>query len=325
MTIILCDISAFEFWRFDRTAVRRQPARDGALRKNSLLFTKPNGKQIETLRQNGFSFLSEPVHLLVPDAASRPKDTQIRCHVRPAQLPRDSFIRVAEDVFVCRPELSFIQRARSQSFAREVLDGLELCGTYRRSVGGRSTVYQVYPITSIDELASFVSKAGSIYGTAAARRALRYIGDGSESPMESVLVVLFCFPVRLGGYGLPLPDLNFRVRTPDFAKRATGKNSFRCDLFWPGAKLAVEYDGQETHDDLCDRSKDGSRHAALVGMGFQTIRITGENVRNVKELDAIAHAITKKLGMRMQPTKRDWSAKRDQLRNEILPWVTPLP
>lgn len=325
MTIILCDISALEFWRSDDTAARRQPARGSVLRKYSSLFTKPNGKQIEALLRDEFPFLSEPVHVLVPDAASRPKGARVRSHIRPAQLPRNSFIQIGEDMFACRPELSFIQRANGQSLAREILDGLELCGAYRRSVGDRPTRYQVYPLTNIADLTSFVSKAGSVYGVVAARQALRYIDNGSESPMESILVVLFCLPVRLGGYGLPLPNLNFRVPTSDFAKRTTGRNSFRCDLLWPEAKLAVEYDGYENHNKLEDRSSDGSRHAALVGMGFQTIRITRENVKNVKDLDAIAASIAKKLGMRVQPTKRNWSAKKDQLRNDVLPWIIPLP
>lgn len=324
MTIILCDISALEFWRFDRSAKHRRCAYGGALRKNSASFVKPDKKQLESLRANGFSFLSEPIHVLVPDAGLRPKDARIHCHVRPRQLPRDSFMRISEDVFVCRAELGFIQRASGQSLARQVLDGLELCGTYRRPVGGRSTVYQVQPVTSSAELASYAAKAGGIHGAVLARQALRYCMDGSESPMESILVVLFCFPVRLGGYGFPLPVLNFRMDATDLAKNATGKSGFRCDLFWPDAKLVVEYDGREHHGELARRSSDGSRHAALVGMGFEVVRITSENVRNDKEFDAIARSIAKRLNLRMRPTKRDWSAKRDQLRSDILPWPIPL-
>ncbi|WP_139653611.1 endonuclease domain-containing protein [Raoultibacter phocaeensis] len=325
MTIILCDISALEFWRYDCSTTQRRLVHGGALRKNSSTFTKPDGEQIETLIHTGFSFLSEPIHVLVPNAAARTRNARVRCHVRPAQLPRNAFVQIAEDVFVCRSELSFIQRARNQSLALEVLDGLELCGTYRRTVGSRPTVYQVHPVTSAAELASFAAKVGSMYGASAARQALRYIRDGSESPMESVLVVLFCFPVRLGGYGLPLPDLNFRIPTSDSARKVTGRSEFRCDLFWPEAKLVVEYDGHGSHDELKNRSNDGSRHAALVSMGFQTLRITSENVKNVRELDAIAASIAKKLGIRTRPTERDWSAKKDQLRNEILPWKIPLP
>lgn len=322
MTIILCNISALEFWRYDTVGARRSPVHDSVLRKNSSCFSRPTAKSIEALRKGGFSFLSEPVHVLVPDRDARFRGPRIRCHARPEHLPRNSFVKICEGVYACNPDFSFVQAAAGTSLAGEVLVGLELCGTYRRSVGDRPTAYQQLPTTSAASLASFVSKAGNMHGIAKARQALLYIADGSESPMESILVVLFCFPVRLGGYGLPMPTLNFSIPTTDPVKRATGKGSFRCDLYWPEAKLAVEYDGRAHHEGEAFASNDNSRHAGLVAMGFDTISLTRRNLRNADEFDVIARSIAKKLNRRIRPTKRDWSEQRASLRNEILPWKT---
>lgn len=318
MPLILCDISALEFWRACNRRSFVASERPTTPRRNAACWHKPLPSRIEELREKHLPFLSDPVHLYVPDAETRCRSDRLRCHIWPEKLPRGSFAQIADDVFVSRPEPCIIWAARRMHFAQAVLVGLELCGTYRLPVGNRPTTYQVPPLTSSTALNSFVGKASGVHGSADATRALRYIVDGSESPMESILFELISFPLRIGGRGLRRPELNYRLKTTSAIRKATGKSSFRCDMFWPEAGVAVEYDSNERHTGPENISDDATRRAALMSLGIEVVTVTHRQIQNINEFNIVVHTLEKLLGMRRQPTKKQWHEKELELRATIL-------
>lgn len=320
MPIILCDISSLEYWRHRSARNLADEPRSVMLRGNSGCADKPTSAQIDALLEREFSFLSRPVHLLVPNERTRCRDERVFCHTRPSEIPCNSFIQASEDVFVYRPEPTFIQTARKLPVSLATLIGLELCGTYRLPVGGHVTQYQVPPLASIQSLRQYAERARGMYGTTNAKRALQYVIDGSESPMESNLYELLCFSKRIGGRGLSKPNLNHKLATTESFRRATGKKSLRCDLFWPEYNIAVEYDSSEHHTGPDNIADDATRRAALASLGIKVVTVTNRQVKRIVEFDVVVELLEKLMLKRKRPTSRQWRHKELELRSTILPY-----
>jgi very-short-patch-repair endonuclease len=85
------------------------------------------------------------------------------------------------------------------------------------------------------------------------------LAEPAESPMET----------RLRWYllqaGLPRPQVQTELRNEE------GRFVGRADLYYPSARLVIEYDGQNHRDRLVE---DNRRQNALVGAGFKLLRFT---------------------------------------------------
>jgi Protein of unknown function (DUF559) len=99
-------------------------------------------------------------------------------------------------------------------------------------------------------------------------RDLIALADGrAESPMESEARL-----AMLDG-GLPIPELQFEIIDGNGEMR-------RVDFAWPGARVAVEYDGIDWHSDPEAMRKDRKRRAALEDVGWIVMSIVFEDVRH---------------------------------------------
>jgi Protein of unknown function (DUF559) len=87
----------------------------------------------------------------------------------------------------------------------------------------------------------------------------------AESPMESRL------RVGLVRAGLPPPQVQYEVCDE------YGFTLARVDLAYPGAKLAIEYDG-EVHFSRRARERDLRRDGRLAGRGWLTLRLVADDV-----------------------------------------------
>lgn len=87
----------------------------------------------------------------------------------------------------------------------------------------------------------------------------------AESPPETRL------RLDLNRAGLPPPEVQYEIRTSDGVLLA------RVDLAYPEARLAVEYDGA-THFTRWQRERDLRRDATLAAYGWQTIRLSRDDL-----------------------------------------------
>ncbi len=314
MTLILSHTSALEFWRAAESATLSHA--DHAAKDADT--GKPTAAQVNGLRQWGSSFLSDPVHLLVDLAGSRCRGIHSSCHLHSSRLPPDSFVRVDDDVIVCRPELCFVQMATKMSFPQLLELGFELCGTYNLPSEGSKKAFQRNPLTSVESLSLFIDVIDGLRGTVDARRALPYIVEGSASPRETILTLLLCLPLRLGGCGLPQPELNHQVFLDEIARRATGKKSLRCDLYWPAARLAVEYDSDLHHTGGDRIADDATRRAVLANMGIGVVTVTRRQVTARSEFALVVQLLARHLGKRNRKTRRTWAIQEQELRSQLL-------
>jgi len=261
---------------------------------------------------------ANPAHFIVPNTLSRVRTARITCSVFDRRIPSSAFVNVGDGVFVASPELCLLLEARTAAFASLVETGYKLCGSYRLAASSDAGMMSdQLPLTSTSKLQSFLSRARNLNGVDTARKAVPHILPNSESPKESQLSILSSFPGRLGGYGFPQPTLNHPVRISEKARGRNVGGTCRCDLFWPDAKLDVEYDGGN-HEDPEQMLKDSMRRDALVSMGITVLTVTKWQLENGGSMNAIAHTVAEHTGKRLRYVDPDFTRANRQLRRDLL-------
>ena len=112
MTLYLADASAVEYWRrADPSAKTRARAATPFGQDRE---TPPfSASDLAALEEAGVGWLSEPIHLLVPDASSRRRCKRTKLHVCSHRLPERSFVKLSRHVMVASPELTCLSIAPS--------------------------------------------------------------------------------------------------------------------------------------------------------------------------------------------------------------------
>lgn len=263
----------------------------------------------------------------------------VRIHTHALALPAGSLMRIHPalgldaDIFLTAPSLSYQQLAARTPFPLIVLLGLELLGSYHGSANTESgCLYGITPITGLEDLRQGLkalerafevhraASAGEVHvpaGLGACLRALPWLKEGAASPMEAAIYALLCLPVRLGGYGLPMPELNAPILLDDRQARLTGTHEIRFDFLWREAALAVEYDSDAYHVDGVSREKvlrDKRRINAAKLAGIDVITITRDTLMKLNGFHFIAIEIAKRLGKRLRPLSASSLAARGRLR-----------
>lgn len=114
-----------------------------------------------------------------------------------------------------------------------------------------------------------IRDGGGRWGVARVRRAARLVDPRAESGPESRVRV-----------ALVLAGL---TPVPQFEVSHGGRFVARVDLAFPGARLAVEYEG-EHHFDGVQIVRDDERYARLLAAGWRVIRVSAADLR---DLDAL--------------------------------------
>jgi len=230
-------------------------------------------------------------------------------HVFSSPMPDGCFVDVGEGVYVASPEFIFILMARELDLVRLIELGYGLCGTYfqredeslaasqslsRRSLRDRPR------LTSRKKLLAFISRMEGVPGKNRALRALRFMADGSASHMETKLTMLLALPNLLGGYALPMPELNAEVVPPKSVRKSLSQSAYFCDLYWREAEIAVEYDSDKHHLGSGDIAKDAIKRAALALSDTFVITLTKRQVYSSAELERVVRLIAKSIGYRLR-------------------------
>jgi hypothetical protein len=150
---------------------------------------------------------------------------------------------------------------------------------------------------------------GGVRGVGIARKALRWVREGSRSPMETVVSNMLFLPSSEGGYGFAAPTLNHRVTLDDAASAITGTSCCYVDMSWPELRLGIEYDSSAWH---ADAEKDRRRREALAHMDWSIYSIQLDDVRGFVSLDRMVGLFAERV-----PRARGWqpasTAEQDQL------------
>lgn len=163
------------------------------------------------------------------------------------------------------------------------------------------------------KLERFLEAAPHLRGRSAAKRALRHIQSGSASPSETKLAIALSLPHKLGGLGLPQPELNKHIKLSVAEQRISGQQYLKCNLFWPESRLGVKYDSDDWHIGSERISEDATRRNSLAFANVTVLTVTRLQYNNREELIRIAKIIAKQLGTRFQPRCENFMQKHQAL------------
>ena len=281
--------------------------------------------------------ISTPISVLANSRCTRTQSKGWTSQVWSKPVPPYSVYLLNEQgVSLSAPWFCFLQMASKLNLPDAIRLGMELCGTHSTlpftagielpfSLSEREVkngFVSCPPVCTAEQLRRMLV-AAHVGPRTKAVYAARFVVDNSRSPGESRLYLLICLPVNLGGYGLPRPLLNVRLKIPEELRRIVGSDHYVCDLYYPGASLAIEYDGGY-HWDGEQRMDDNLRELILNTLGIEVIRIDKKQLENPEALDIQAHRIAKCLGVRLRRPNESVLEKRIQLRSQVLDWSSKL-
>lgn len=194
-------------------------------------------------------------HLTVPSPARPPRIAGVRSHVRPIRARE---VRFANGLPVTSAARTWADLAASSSIRQLVVLGDAI-------MGGAA------PLATRDDLRGALPPPRA-QGAARARKAVELLDGSAESPPESVLRLVFA------DAGLPRPDINVDLRTPD------GRFLARPDFRFARYRVIVEYEGDHHRTDPHRWRTDLTRTTALQREGELVLRIGAEHLRAEKRL-----------------------------------------
>ena len=323
MDTFLSHDTALEYWRLHfpldselGRAARVSGAEDCVSRKTDVLGSMPEE----------FAIPGCPVDVLIFDEGSRRRSNSVTCHLWQTKLPKNAFFKV-RGVFVSSPEFTFLQMASKLPIEQLIALGCELCGQYvllPREVTHPGSLDEMpkrlSPLTNTARIETFLKAAGKARGKEKAIRALKYVVDGSRSPMETMVYMLLCLPVMLGGYGLPKPELNATIPLDDEARVIARRGHCEGDLCWPTAQLDIEYHG-EVHVGSAQMKSDVGRELGIEHMGWRVLTITSPQVFDADQFEVVAKEAAAKIGKRLREAAFRATLQRNTLRYELQQWM----
>ena len=320
MELFLTHKSALEYWRLHGLqGTAHESARRS--RKRTVPGYPPAASALSQADLRG---LTLPLDVTVGNKNARRTSCMVRSHVLSELLPEGCFVDIGNGLFVSSPEFCFFQMASGLKLAKAVELGLELCGSYSllgnnsaraevESISGAAIVgeenqesvrrkgfYKRPPLTSAKKLGALATRMAGMNGLQQVDKVLPYITDGSASPMETILVILLSLPYRMGGYGLPLPEMNIRINLSKTVKTSASKAYYVCDLFWPKVNIAAEYDSDTFHTGADRIASDSKRRNTLASAGLVVITVTNQQIRSVIEFEKVAKLLARNMGRRLQ-------------------------
>ena len=357
MGIIISHKSALEYWRNWRLNKNAKIADFVNQRRISLPTNLPNRSII---RDGTPPELSYPISLLVGSQNAKRKSKIVQSRVYTGPTPKGCFINIGDGLIVSSPPFCFFQMAGELPLVKLIELGFEFCGSYsllalpanlkqnqnpedvqEDDIEGayknlsRHTKLSSYPqllrvsqlyehpqLTNVKEIKTFIAQMKDVRGQKKADRALRFIVDRSASPMETILFMLLTLPYKLGGYGLPAPELNKRIDIKNSGKYSgklkAGKSYYVCDLFWAKEKLAIEYDSDIYHTGADRIASDSEKRLILAMLGITVVTVTNKQIRNRLEFENLVKLIAGKLHKRLWYKKPQFLIAERELRDLLL-------
>lgn len=251
--IILCHISALQ-------ALRRYRV-DGNFNA-----TISEIKELTDSKDKNFN--NQKLHILLYDKNLNRKSNAFIYHTAKKSIVKKSHLNIGSKIKCCCPELMLIQLSCVLQFENLCLLILEMCGTYSIDEEQCNFVSEIRPITTIEKIYNFTLRYKNAIpyakGTKNVLQALKFLKDGSASPMESRLFIKLCGPRTKGFYGCKNLKFNRKIDISIAAQKIAGQNLIIPDIVNLEHKVAIEYDSSKFHENIQQGQKDKRRRDALV-------------------------------------------------------------
>lgn len=249
----------------------------------------------------------DPLHILVDSEEHRIQSKRLVNHIWSGRLPAGSLYLLTPGVLIASPAFCCLQVASRASLPRAAAVVMECLGRYGKARTPRG-FRDRDPLMTPGELADYLSGAAGCMGVKKARQALRLALAPSRSPLETKASLLLTLPSRLGGYGLPRPEVNCVImpRAEDVPLSQFAK--YEVDICWPSRKTVVEVDSYQYHSTADQLDRDAKKRNSLKSMGWKVSTVTAGQLSG-DALEVLVRQLARDLGVRghsPSPMKRDW-------------------
>lgn len=307
--ITVDDISALSRWADPALASRIAPVEQHVLWSTS----SDSVRDQDILRAARLEVTIErPLHVLVPSARERMRCKGVVPHVWSSPLPEGALYQLTPEVLLASPQFCLQGISARNRLVKAVVTAMEICGGYGRTPHAKDGFFRRHPLARLTELREHFDHNHG-YGAKKARRVLRHAVEGSRSPMETVVILLFTLPVEMGGCGLPAPEVNARIEIPPDLQAALGKPYVVVDLCWRGVRIILEYDSYLWHSTTIAVDSDSTRNEGLRDLGWMVRSVTAGMLTNDRMRRHLVSKVMERFGKKLPPTPQF-----DQLQHDLI-------
>ena len=303
--IVYSGRTAWEFWQWIARTRSRFPETAYDLPKLPMESISLD----EALLESEYFRKSGLIELLLSSDKFKHSPSKLRCVIRGCTFPNGSFCKLNSGIYVIAPRLLFLEYAFKHDLVETVYLGNRLASKFVIIDDENSKLMKCDPLLEIDDVKSFLDKMDGYPGIKTARRASRYIVNEAESPMEINVLMLLTLPRSLGGFGIPLPRMDYEIDVDKNQFPAYGKSSARFDMYWKQGALDVEYDSNQFHSNPKKLEADSIRRNVIKSMGYDVITVTSKEYRDLDSMIEIAQYISKKIGYRLRGLDIEWRSR----------------
>lgn len=226
-------------------------------------------------------------------------------HVRGKALPPGAVVK-RNGILISSPELVFLELANKLNIQQLILLGIQMCS---HPVGEKEKA-----VTTKRKLEIFINKMSGHNGYLNAKRALKYIEDGSASIMESLVLMFLILPHKLGGYGLNGANLNHEIMLRKNIRNYLDKKQCYIDIYFPIQKIGVEYDSFTYHNSPMAQESDMMRSSALKHQGIEIIHLGTKQLYDPREFKKFEKNVATRLGKQLQIRTDKFETEHKKLR-----------
>jgi len=247
----------------------------------------------------GILDIHRPLYIAAPhpNYKRRGPNCVIQAYMNP--FPPKSFVRMQRgeyDIFIASPELCFLLAARSLDFIDLVKFGYDLCAMYYETPQGIYNQAKRTSFTFTGLIREYAASNHNLHGSVKALKALKYVYDCSNSPMETRLAMFAVLPASCGGCEFSHLEMNKPIGLTVEGKRLVGYPQIRGDLVFSN-RVVVEYNSNAHHLEATKYTDDMNRQTALKLAGYKYIAITAGNINSYHSIINVMNVLRTELGM----------------------------
>lgn len=344
MKDLLCDISAFRYWR---------------LPPQTLALCPPLPRPEEDRQRYGLArnptaavALGLPLHTLVGTRNERTCPASVRQRLFLGELPRESVLETEHGFLVTSPLLTAFIMSRHLTDLQLLLVLAEMCGLFTvcalpaalEAELSRAIESGAIPATfgwarcpSEDDAASNLWRRDALVldgdldrfcsDVCGMRYGKRFVAVshlvplGAASPFEVETYLLLGLPRSLGGEGFCGIELNVEVTLSASARAIVGKSRVYIDLLLSSPdgerQVAIECQGKGSHGRAGDGLRDADRMTALQAMGYDVFLLTHGQISDDDRFHAIVKAVCRLLDVEYRDKSLEEQGAEALLRSEL--------
>lgn len=185
--------------------------------------------------------------------------------------------------------------------------------------GRRTNMWKRPPLTTAAHAQQTIEGLKGMPGLDATRKAVRWVTNGSGSPLESKWALITGVNAYNGGEAWHDMLLNRRIVFPPELQDLAGQRRCAADQLLPGCNAVIEINGKDFHADRDGFVVHSGRRSALEALGYHVFEVNYHQMRNLDAVDAILETIAARTHIQLRKRSPAFIRKRYALHSELFP------